>query len=176
MYLFTLFRYNKPILIEKGDKMSWAELTYDQKIEIYKEIFKESMESPRNADLVIQEMMIQAHLLSHDFTKRQLVIITFILTLSFSFGKSEAYIEKLKDFQLAGISEKHINTELKKLVTMNVIKMNKEEKLYSIEDPRKWDCPINAGYSNDRARQLFYLNISHAGIDITPFMKKKNEM
>jgi hypothetical protein len=157
--------------------MSWADLTYDQKIEIYKEIFKESMESPRNADLVIQEMMIQAHLLSHDFTKRQLVIITFIMTLSFSFGKWEAYIEKIKDFQLAGISEKHCNSELKKLIAMNVIKINKEDKLYSIEDPRKWkDVPINAGYNTDRARQLFYLNITHAGIDVTPFMKKKNEM
>lgn len=155
--------------------MPWKDLTYEQKVGIYKEIFNEQIVSPRNADLVILEMMIQSEMLRHDFTKRQMIIITFISTLSFSFGKRDAYIPKVIDFELSGISSKHVHSELNKLVSMGVINWNKEEKLFYVEDPRNWDVPFNSGYNYDRSRQLFYLNIERAGVDIQPFLKLKKE-
>lgn len=153
--------------------MHWADLTYDQKIEIYKEIFKGKIELPRDPDLAIFEMMVRAHILQCDFTKRQLVILDFIMTLSFAFQKREAYIPLLKDFEMAGISSRIIKDELKKLIAMNVIKWDKELKMFSIEDPRKWDAPSNSGFNPDRSRALFYLNMEHAEIDIQPLLKKK---
>lgn len=157
--------------------MSWVELSYDEKIEIYKEIFKEQIESPRNPDLAIFDMMVNASILQHDFTKRQLVIIKFIMTLSFGFQKREALIPKLQDFELAGISKKKIKDELKKLIDMNVVNWNKDENLFSITDPRKWDTvPYNVGYNIPRSRELFYLNIVHAGIDIKPLLQKREEL
>lgn len=156
--------------------MAWADLTYDQKIEIYKELFQEQIALPRTTELAIFEMMVRASILRHKFTKRQLVILEFIMTLSFEFQKRDALIPKLQDFELAGVSKKKITEELKKLLDMNVINWDKEMHLFSIVDPRGWDTPYNAGYNQDRARDLFYLNMVEAGIDIQPLLQKRKMM
>jgi hypothetical protein len=156
--------------------MPWMDLTHNQKIDIYKEIFKEIVDSPKDIDLIVQEMLIQSEMLRHDFTKRQMVIITFIMTLSFTFGKREAYIPKVIDFEVVGISSKYVHSELNKLVMLGVLKWDKEEKLFSVKNPTRWDVPISSGHNYDRARQLFYLNMEQAGIDVQPFLKKNKDI
>jgi hypothetical protein len=156
--------------------MPWSDLSYDEKIKVYKELFKARIESPPDPDLAIFEMMVRSAILHANLTKRQMIILNFIMTLSFAFQKREAVIPKLKDFELAGINSRKIKEELKKLIDMKVIKWNRDENLFSIEDPREWETPYNAGFNIHRARDLFYMNIVHSGIDIQPLLKFKKSL
>jgi hypothetical protein len=97
----------------------------------------------------------------------------FVITFSFNYGKEWAYIPKLADFEIAGISKKHIRNELDKLIEMNVIVENKEDSLYAVNEPRLWiNTPYNYGYNDIRSQELFLLNLDHAGIDVSPIIQK----
>ncbi|KON87423.1 hypothetical protein AF332_11695 [Sporosarcina globispora] len=156
--------------------MPWAKRAYEITLKVYKEALADFVTHPRNEDLIIKEWLVRAEVLKHNFTKRQFIILNFIYTLSFTYGKEHAIIPKLQDFELAGISKKHITEELRKLEAMNVIYCNRNEKLYKIEEPRFWNVPYNVGFNDDRSRELFLLNLKHAGVDIQPIVEKLKEM
>lgn len=158
--------------------MPWAKKTYELTTQIYKEFLPKMLER-RNGDLdlVIKELLIRAEILKHDFTKRQLTILMFIITFSFNYGKPSAYVPKLSDFEIAGIHRSKIKKELTKLIDMNIIEWNQEDHEFSIIEARFWkDVPYNYDYNDDRSRQLFFLNLEHAGIDIQPILEKLKKM
>jgi hypothetical protein len=158
--------------------MPWAKFTYERTVEAYKDVLEDTLlNHQKDIDLIVKELLFRAEVLKHDFTKRQLFILSMIVTFSYNYGKDYAYIPKLQDFELAGISKKHIRNELDKLIEMNVICENKEENVYSIIEPRFWkNVPYNAGYNDDRSRELFLLNLDHAGIDVSPIVQKLKQM
>src|SRR5205085_8025734 len=99
--------------------MPWAKLTYDRTVSVYKDLLEETLiNHQKDIDLIIRELLVRGEILKHDFTKRQLTILMFIITFSFNYGKETAYIPKLQDFEVAGISKKHIKNELNKLMEM----------------------------------------------------------
>jgi hypothetical protein len=98
------------------------------------------------------------------------------MTFSFNLSKDWAYIPKLKDFSVAGISFKKIRNELNQLLNMNVIEENKEENTYRIKEPQFWNCDVIANYDDERSRELFLLNLEHGGVDIVPIVQKLREM
>lgn len=157
--------------------MPWAKETYERTVTVYKELLKDFMcDSKKDIDLVTKEWLVRTEILKHDFTKRQLVILSFIITLSFMFGKENALIPKLQDFEIAGISKKKIKEEISKLEAMNVIKWNSDDNTFTILEPRLWNAPYNAGYNDNRSRELFLLNLKHAGVDIDPIIEKLKQM
>ena len=156
--------------------MTWAKHTHERILTVYKEIVEEYAIKNRNMDLAINEMLIRAELLKRDLTKRQLVILTYIMTFSYFYGKESALIPKLKDFSLAGISPTKIKDELLKLEEMHVIewKRGKDYNEYSINDPREWKAAYHSNYDDRRSKELFFLNLKHAGasFDLDAIKKK----
>ena len=155
--------------------MPWAKHTHERILTVYKEIVEEYALKNRNMDLAINEMLIRAELLKRDFTKRQLVILSYIITFSYFYGKESALIPKLKDFSLAGISPTKIKDELTKLEEMHVIKWDKGKDYneYRINDPREWTAAYHSNYDDRRSKELFFLNLKHAGADFDLDAMKK---
>lgn len=153
--------------------MPWNKLNQEQTFNVYKEIFLEVQKcADKDNDIVVKSFMIRAELLKHNFTKRQMTIVLFIFTFSYLYGKEKAVIPKLIDFQLCGISNTKIKSELKKLVDMQVVEWNQKENLFGIKDPQLWVTEYNAGYNDMRSKELFLLNLRHAGVDVTEIIEK----
>jgi len=146
--------------------MPWAEQTHQRIATVYKELFEEVLKVP-NADISIKQWLIRVELLRRDFTKRQLTILSFIITFSYFYGKESAIIPKLKDFERAGISQTKVKDELTKLVDMKVLewKCGKDTNEFRITDPREWKTPYHSSYNDARSRELFFLNLRHAGVN-----------
>lgn len=121
-----------------------------------------------NQQLPLQELLIRTEVLKHDFTKRQMNIISMIFQLSYYLGKSKAIIPKMMDFELCGISKIKVRSELQKLVEMKVVLWDEEENSFSINDPREWiGAKYHSGYNDNRAKDLFILNMKDMGIDVS---------
>lgn len=151
--------------------MPWKKLTYKEMVEIYKEIAYKAY-NQRDEESIVRELILRGEILEYDLTKRQLVIISFIFTFSFNFGKEWAYIPKLIDFELAGISKTKIKSELEKLEEMNVIEWKREEYLFRIKSNEEWNVPFNSGYNDKRVIELVFLNMEHAGLDVVELIKR----
>lgn len=163
-------------IIKGGHIMSWAHYTYERMQTIYKTLVKEINEGKhQNIEFTMKELLFRAEVLKRDFTKRQLNIISLIFTFSYTYGKEWALIPKMKDFELAGISAIKIRNEINQLVDMEVIEWNQEEHLFKINDPREWKAPYHSGYSDHRSRELFYLNLRHAEIDVESIINSIEE-
>ena len=147
--------------------MPWTKLGYERLTAFYKEtILKIGEKKRNNLHIPQQEMLYRAEVLRRDFTKRQLKIISMIQTLSYYIGKERAVIPKMQDWEIAGISRLKARSELAKLVEMNVIDWNEENNTFAIKDPREWkdDVKYHSGYNNQRAQELFILNLKDSGV------------
>jgi hypothetical protein len=146
--------------------MPWAKLSFERIQTIYPKLLDELFEARRKPNLIAMEVLIRAEILKRNFSKRQLTILSFIVTFSFQYGKESALIPKLKDFQIAGISPTKVKDELTKLVEMNVItwERGKDTNEFSINDPRDWTVTYHSTYNDIRSRELFFLNLKHAGV------------
>lgn len=152
-------------------------MTYERTVKVYKEVLNDVLSNHhRDIDLTAKELLIRGEILKRDFTKRQMIIIMFILTFSYNYGKEWALIPRLSDFEIAGISKYKIRAEINKLLEMNVIEINEEQNLYSLQEPSLWKAPYNVGYKDERSRELFMLNLKHAGFDVEPMIEKLKEM
>jgi hypothetical protein len=109
----------------------------------------------------IKTIAIRSEMIKRDLTKRQYNILATIFILSYM--KDYAIIPKLMDFELSGVSKTLIKKELDKLVEMSVITWDKCNNHFSINDPMVWDAPYHYGYSNQRAEELFQLNLNQIG-------------
>jgi hypothetical protein len=156
--------------------MSWAKLTRKRIATVYRELFDKIIMKERNYELAVKEVMIRTEILKRDFSKRQLTILSVIMTFSYFYGKQSAWIPKLKDFAIAGVSPTKITDELTKLVGMGVITWDrgKDFNEFAINDPSEWTTPYHSTYDDVRSRELFFVNLKHAGIafDIDELMKK----
>lgn len=152
--------------------MPWAHMTHERMVTVYSKLL-EDVKNGKNKtmEFTIKEVLIRAEFLKRDFTKRQLKILSMIFTFSFQYGKDWALIPKMKDFELAGVSKIKIRNEINQLVELNVLEWNQEEGLFRIKDPREWNAPYHNGYSDDRSRELFFLNLKHAQIDVESILK-----
>lgn len=154
--------------------MPWSRLTYDETLRIYSELMCEvyGKNGKMDIDLIIKELVVRAEMFKYDFTKRQMTIIMFIITFSFNIGKEVAYIPKLNDFYIAGISPTKVKSELEKLVKMDVIHWDQKENTFQIKDTREWLVPLNIGYSDARAIELYFKNLDHVGVDVVKLIEK----
>jgi hypothetical protein len=156
--------------------MPWAKLTRKRIATVYKELFNKIIMKERNYELAVKEVMIRTEILKRDFSKRQLTILSVIMTFSYFYGKESAWIPKLKDFAIAGVSPTKITEELTKLVDMGVItwQRGKDTNEFSINDPTLWTTRYHSSYDDVRSRELFFVNLKHAGIafDIDALMEK----
>jgi hypothetical protein len=148
--------------------MPWAKLSYERIQNVYPKLLDKLFAVRHDRNLIAMEVLIRAEILKRDFTKRQLTILSFILTFSFQFGKASALVPKLKDFSIAGLSATKVKDELTKLIDMNVItwERGKDTNEFWINDPREWMVPYHSTYNDVRSRELFFLNLKHAGVNL----------
>jgi hypothetical protein len=143
--------------------MPWATIGYEQITTDYADIFKKiGQKKFEDQSIPHRELMVRTEVLRRDITKRQLKIISMILTLSYYLGKEHAIIPKMRDFEIAGISKIKVRTELIQLVELDVINWDEEKSLFSFKDVREWKLKFNNGYNHDRATELFELNVIDA--------------
>jgi hypothetical protein len=155
----------------------WREKTYRRSVDVYKDLLKDTILSiDNNLDLKIKEYMIRAEIQKRDFTKRQLNILSLIVTFSFNYGK-EAAVLQISDFALTGLSVKKVRSEVDQLIGMNVITWNTDFNEFSINEPLCWkDVPYHKHYDDKRSQELFILNLRHAGVDVVPLLKRIEEL
>lgn len=150
--------------------MPHAKNTYERTEKVYKFLLKDFiLEANSNYEIKVKELLVRAEVQKRDFTKRQLNIISTIISFSFNYGKETALL-KASDFALAGISAKKINEELTKLIEMEVINWDKDFNEFRIEEPRFWKAPYHNFYDDQRSQELFLLNLKHAGFDVEPVL------
>lgn len=155
--------------------MPWKNLTHEQTVNAYKELFLD-IQSLSDIDIIIKGFLIRSEIFRHDFSKRQNLILMFIVTYSYLYGKEWALIPKLMDFELCGVGRTHIKKELIKLQKLNVVDWKPEENLFNIKDPRGWGVPYNASYNEDRNKDIITMNLAHAGIDLASLREKINKI
>jgi hypothetical protein len=155
----------------------WRENTYRRVTDAYKDLLKEIILSiDTNLDLKIKEHMIRAEIQKRDFTKRQLNILSLIVTFSFNYGK-EAALLQIADFALTGLSVKKVRNEIEQLIDMNVITWNIDFNEFSINEPLQWkNVPYHNHYDDNRSQELFFLNLRHAGVDVEPILEKLKDL
>lgn len=157
--------------------MPWAQYFIDDsRPKVFRDLVNALLEhTSSDVNFMMRDLYIRSELMKYDFTKRQKSILTFIFGTSYNYGKTTAVIPRMKDWELCGIQQAKAPSELQKLVDMNVITWDKETNEFGIADPRGWESPINQGYNQSRAHELFILNLKHAGIDVDSIIKKSLE-
>lgn len=157
--------------------MPWAQHIKDnQKSVLYSDLVDaliDHVSSDKN--FLMRDLYIRSEILKFDFTKRQRAILTFIFGTSYNFGKMTAIFPMLRDFELCGVQAGKAANELQKLVDMDVISWDKETNEFGVKDPRGWNAPKNYGYNQERIREVFIINMRHAGVDVDSVIKKSLE-
>jgi hypothetical protein len=142
-----------------GD-MPWAKMAHDRMTNFYiKSLRKIGENKLKNPDIPLRESLIRGEVLKRDFTKRQQNIISMIFTLSYYLGKPSAIIPKMQDFEIAGINKVKARKELTQLVEMNVLEWDEKNHIFSIKDIREWKVKYHSGYNDERAKDIFELNL-----------------
>lgn len=114
---------------------------------------------PTDAHLRIAHS-IEEEIMMRDFTKRQRSIMDLVLRLSWGCGKKTAYIPMQKDFELVGIDQTKIRTEIEWLVNAKVISRDPSGKEYSFnKNYDEWRVSIVSSYNKNRFAELLSLNI-----------------
>jgi hypothetical protein len=143
----------------------WARTTYERITTKYNEAIKRiGKKKAEDLNIPKQEMLLRIEVLRRDFTKRQLKIISMLLTLSYYVGKKQAIVPKMQDWEIAGISKIKARTELMQLKEMNVINCDEEQNLFSLKDPREWKVKFHSGYNDERADEILVLNMKDSGV------------
>lgn len=156
--------------------MTWAKLTHERTMKVYKEMLGDFViKANSNLDLKVKEILIRTETQKRDFTKRQLNILSTIIALSFNFGKETAVL-KPTDFSLTGVPAKKIAEELNKLISLKVIEWNKDFNEFKVTEPMTWEAPYHSHYDDKRSQELFFINLRHAGVDVTPIVEAKKKM
>ena len=126
----------------------------------------------KDGNYLMRDLYVRSELMKYDFTKRQHSILKFIFAASYDYGKDTAIIPNMRDWELCGVQSFKAKCELERLEEMKVISWNRETHEFGITDPRIREAPRNYYYNNTRARELFILNLKHAGIDVDSIIKK----
>lgn len=151
--------------------MPWKKLSYERTIQVYKDALDEIVvKNSVHSNAFVEALVVRAEILKHDFTKRQMSILMGIYTFSYGLCKTSAYIPKLQDFQLVGVGITKIKDELRKLENMNVLEWDRENNLFTLKDFHVWEAPFISTYSETRAKEIYLLNLEHAGVDVVTMM------
>lgn len=103
---------------------------------------------------------IEEEIMMRDFTKRQRSILDLILRLSWGCGKKTAIIPLQKDFEMVGVDQTKVKSELNWLVNAKVISWDQDEKEFSFnKNYDEWKVSIVVGYDKKRFAELLNLNI-----------------
>lgn len=156
--------------------MPHAKKTHERTEKVYRHLLKDFIiQANTNYEIKLKELLVRAEIQKRDFTKRQLNILSTIISFSFNYGKESALL-KPSDFSLTGISVKKINDELTKLIEMKVIQWDRDFNEFRIEEPRFWQAPYHKFYDDKRSQELFLLNLKHAGYDTEQLLEKLKEL
>jgi hypothetical protein len=154
----------------------FAKNAYERTERIYKKLLKEAiMKIDGDYETRIKGILIRTEIQKRDFTKRQLNILSLIITFSYTYGKESAML-KPSDFSICGIPTKKITGELKQLIEMNVLHWDNDFSEFTIIEPRFWNAPFHDHFDEQRQIELFLLNLRHAGIDPTEIIEELNKM
>jgi hypothetical protein len=149
----------------------WANLTAER-TKIYKKYLKKDIENIEdNFDLKMKDILIRAEIQKRDFTKRQLNILSLIITFSYPYGKEKALL-KPTDFSLAGVPMKIIKSELEKMIELNIIEWDQDFNEFSVKEAKLWKAPYHQYYDDKRSQELFVLNLRHAGIPVAEMLEE----
>ncbi|AKL94995.1 prophage lambdaCh01, replication protein O [Clostridium aceticum] len=110
----------------------------------------------RIAHVITEEIMMR------DFTKRQRSILDLVLRLSWGCNKKEAIIPKLRYFELCGIPQTKIKSEITYLVNARVIFWEEStNQFWFNKNYEEWKISIVKGYDRNFLAELIYLNVKN---------------
>ena len=115
---------------------------------------------PEDAHLRIAHELLN-ELMASEFTKRQWKLLIFILRLSWGCAKKYAVVPRQKDFEVSGVGETHIKTELEWLIKAKVIH-NDDTRYWFNKDYDQWRVSRSRTFSAERLGELISLNIKDA--------------
>ncbi len=118
---------------------------------------------------------INEAIMLRDFTKRQRKILDLILRLSWGCGKKTALVPKQRDFEVIGIRETHISTELTWLATSKVISINGCEYAFN-KDFDQWQVSRVKPFQPEKLAELVSFNLNHTHQNGKVFSKELTEM
>ena len=116
---------------------------------------------PTDAHLRISHS-IHEQIMVSDFSKRQRKILDLIHRLSWGCGKTFAIIPHQKDFEITGIHESDIKSELEYLVNCKVIMISSDEYMFN-KNFDQWRISLSRNYSPERLGKLISLNLNGLG-------------
>lgn len=114
---------------------------------------------PTDAHLRVAHSINEAIML-RDFTKRQRKILDLVLRLSWGCCKKNAIIPRQRDFEVIGIRETHISTELMWLATSRVISIKGCEYTFN-KDFDQWQVSRVKPFQPEKLTKLVRLNLDH---------------
>lgn len=94
-----------------------------------------------------------------DFSKRQRKVLDLILRLSWGCGRSAAIIPRQRAFEIVGVSETKVKTELEWLVKSNVIGID-GDLYYFNNDTEQWQVSPVMPFVPEKLTDLVSLNLS----------------
>ncbi|MRX54807.1 DnaD domain protein [Bacillus idriensis] len=107
-------------------------------------------------------------IIRRDFSKRQLAILHFIIRLSYGCQKKDCIVEKLSDFEIAGVYKTDVKKELKFLSESKVIVWDHNQNLFSVnKDYEKWQITPSKGWDSERMDKLLHHNIKRKKVSKT---------
>jgi len=128
---------------------------------------------PTDAHLRIAHS-IQEQVMVSDFSKRQRKILDLILRLSWGCGKKDALIPHQNNFELVGVHETDIKTELEHLVNCKVIEIG--DTYYSFnKNYDQWRVSLSRKFTPEKLGKLLSLNLNELGKTQTPILVKHKE-
>ena len=107
--------------------------------------------------------------LMRKFTKRQDRILIIVWRFSYGFNKKVAYLERLKDFNMYGISPTVISKELLELERLGVLAVDWDTgEVAFVKNYNTWGVLLNAEFDMNQHKRLLRHNIhqkdrSHKG-------------
>lgn len=107
-------------------------------------------------------------IIRRDFSKRQLAILHLIIRLSYGCQQKDCEVEKLNDFEVAGIYKSDITKELTYLSDAKVIFWRRESNLFSLnKDYEKWQINPSKGWEKSKMDKLLHNNIERKKVSKT---------
>lgn len=99
--------------------------------------------------------------LQRDFTKRQQQVLFFIWRLSYGCQKKDAYVPKMRLFELCGVAESKIKGELLYLEKSRVLIWDRESHLFEInKNHDEWFLSLCKSFDEMKFTDLIAQNIS----------------
>lgn len=105
----------------------------------------------------LQKTMLMV--VAHDFTKRQMKIIGFILMFCMHNRGIECYIPTLASFEICGVTRTKIRAEIEKLEKINVLSWDREKMIFKINsNVESWKLKISQRFIKNKIQSIKDIN------------------